>query len=176
MVFSGNALTPCMQDSGGRGLTGDAYFERYAADAERVIALFEVSRTQVIFAGAPLTRADAAGDQFTESRLNPLYRYLAEHRVGVSYTDAGAAVLVDGRFTDTLPCLPFEPCTGGLDATGQGINVVRAPDGVHFCPTGEDAVVGATVACSVWSSGAFRYGSALAVPIIERLELGVAAS
>ena len=48
---------------------------------------------------------------------------------------------------------------------------MRAPDSVHFCPNGPEAVNGVTVPCTVWSSGAYRYGIAMAAPIIK--EFGV---
>ena len=54
------------------------------------------------------------------------------------YVDAGAAVLDEGRWTETLSCLPSEPCVGGTDPLGRAVNVVRAPDGVHFCPVSKE--------------------------------------
>lgn len=168
--FSGNNFTPCMQDASGAGLTGDAYAERYAADAATVIATFAPGGTQVVFASGPLTRvaADAGGRH--DGGLNAMYADLARHHAGVHFADAGAAVLDGDRWTETLPCLPNEPCTGGADANGQPVNVVRAPDGIHFCPASGDAVDGVTGACAVWSSGAFRYGTALAAPVVDALD------
>ena len=58
----------------------------------------------------------------------------AEHPAVAHFVDAGAAVLDHGRWTDRLPCLPVEPCEGGTDAAGRHVNVVRSPDGTHFCP------------------------------------------
>ena len=57
-----------------------------------------------------------------------------------------------GRFTQTLPCDPGEPC--GPD----GRIVVRAPDGVHFCPHPTEPAG----LCAVYSSGARRFGYAVA--------------
>ena len=51
----------------------------------------------------------------------------------------------------TMPCLPFETAAMGCSS---GRIVVRAPDHAHFCPTSDDP-------CSVWSSGAWRYASAI---------------
>ena len=69
----------------------------------------------------------------------------------------------------SMPCLPTEPCTGGYDATGTPVNVVRAPDGGHFCAGAPAAVHGVTAACPVWSSGAWRFGNAMAAPVIQQL-------
>ena len=38
-------------------------------------------------------------------------------------------------------------------------NIVRAPDGVHFCPDGKTTLVGGFEECDVYSSGAFRFAS-----------------
>jgi len=78
-------------------------------------------------------------------------------------------VLWGGRWAETLPCLPAEPCTGGRDANGTPVNVVRAPDGAHFCPGAPAAVRGVTAGCSVWPSGSWRFGNAMAAPVIEEL-------
>jgi hypothetical protein len=86
---------------------------------------------------------------------------------GAEYIDAGAAVLDHGRWTATMPCLVTEPCTGSADGIDHGVNVVRSPDGTHFCPTAGTAEQGVTDGCAVWSSGAYRFGSAMAVPIIH---------
>ena len=174
--FSGNNMTPCMQDAAGQPLTGTAFVERYTADAEAVIATFAPTGAQVVFAGAPISRSAEESGDFNGGRLNALYERMGRTHDGVRYFDAGAAVLESGHWTATLPCLPAEPCTGGFDAAGQGVNVVRAPDGGHFCPASAGAVRGVTGACPVWSSGAFRYGSALAHPVIESLDLSLSTS
>lgn len=46
----------------------------------------------------------------------------------------------DGAFAWTLPCPSFEPVCGGEN----GDNVVRAPDGVHFCPSGRMTQIGSS--------------------------------
>jgi len=158
--FSGNALTPCMRDADGAALSGDAYFQKYHDDAATVLEIF--AGAEVWFAGSPISRHAAESGDFNGGRLNEMYRALP----GGRYVDAGAAVLDrDGRYTETLPCLPGEPC--GDDGT----DVVRAPDGAHFCPANPDAVRGVTQGCAVWSSGAWRFGRAMALPVIADLGL-----
>jgi hypothetical protein len=49
------------------------------------------------------------------------------------------------------------------------VNVVRAPDGAHFCPGAPAAVRGVTVACPVWSSGAWRFGNSMAAAVVGDL-------
>ncbi|MDX2381450.1 MAG: hypothetical protein QNM02_17025 [Acidimicrobiia bacterium] len=170
LEFSGNSFTPCMHDSSGHPLAGGAIVDRYAADVERVIAMFSEIGTRIVLAGAPVSLAEAGLVTPSASGMNPLYRRAAQAHIGVRYVDAGASVLDDDRWTSTLPCLAGEPCTGGVDATGVGINVVRAGDGLHFCPSSADAERGVTGDCPVWASGAFRYGTALAAPVVESLD------
>jgi hypothetical protein len=163
--FSGNSFTPCMQDASGVPVTGPAITERYAVDAATVISTFAPIGTHVVFAGAPVSGPTSAA----VGRMNDLYREVAAGHDGVWYADAGGAVLADDSYTITLPCLSSEPCEGGYNSDGLPVNVVRAPDGVHFCPVSGDAVQGVTDKCPVWSSGAYRYGRALAQPVIEAL-------
>jgi hypothetical protein len=169
LEFSGNALTPCMKDTAGHGLEGDAYWAHYRADAQTAIDIFAPIGTRVFFAGAPISRSQAASGDFHGGMVNAMYAELANAHAGVRYVDAGAAVLDGGRWTATLPCLPGEPCTGGADGVGQAVNLVRAPDGGHFCPAAEEAKQGVVAACPIWSSGAFRYAYAMAQPVLASL-------
>jgi len=172
--FSGNALTECMEDLAGRPLSGDAYLARYRDDTETVLDIFEPYGTRVYFAGSPMPDpARVTGARGNE--LNALYAAEAtSHPTGVEYVDAGAAVLERGGWTNTLPCVADEPCTGGTDSTGRPVNVVRAPDSTHFCPVNKEARAGVTDACPVWSSGAMRFGRAMAGPVAEALSRGLA--
>jgi hypothetical protein len=161
--FSGNALTPCMRDPDGHPLRGDAYFGRYRADAAEVVTIFSSIGARVYFAGSPISRpAEQAGD-YSGGRLDAMYRAVP----GSRFVDAAAAVLDPaGHYTETLPCLPTEPCT-----RPDGTNVVRAPDGAHFCPGNGPPREGVTDGCHTWSSGAFRYARALAAPVIRDFAL-----
>ena len=151
--FSGNALTPCMRALDGSALTGAAYFQKYATDAAAVLDIFTPGHALVFLAGAPISRGAERGGDRTTPTLQALYAALAQSTPYGRYIDAGVSVLAGGRWTATLPCLPAEPCTGGRDAAGTPVNVVRAPDGAHFCPGAPAAVRGVTAACPVWASG-----------------------
>jgi hypothetical protein len=165
--FSGNALTPCMTDTTGAPLSGRAYLNKYRHDTRAVLDIFASERTVVYFAGAPISRQAQQRHDRRWARINQLYQAAAAGHAHARYIDAGAAVTDHGQWTPTLPCLAQEPCTGGTDPSGQPVNIVRAPDGAHFCPTGPAAVRGVTTRCPVWSSGAYRYGTALASPLIQ---------
>ena len=164
--FSGNSFTPCMKGANGDALTAEEIDERYAVDAASTIEVFASIGTHVVFAGAPATRPDTTSGI---GRLNSLYSQLADEHDGVWYADAGRSVLADDSYTITLPCLSSEPCEGGYTSDGLLVNVVRNPDGIHFCPVNGDAVYGVTDDCPEWSSGAYRYGRALAQPVLDAL-------
>ena len=149
--FSGNSMTPCMS---GYTMGTTAYYDKYEADAQQAIDIFRRSDIPVVLIGAPISAW--ANLSANLDFLNATYKSLAAANPGVSYVDAGQAVLDDGEFTLTLPCLAFEPCDGPA-----GTNVVRSPDGVHFCPDGTAATQGWYSLCDGYSSGAFRFALAL---------------
>jgi hypothetical protein len=119
---------------------------------------------QVELVGLPLDESQS--ESANVSGLNQVYQSLAAGDVGVTYDDAGQAVMANGQFTFTLPCLSGEPCTGP-----PGMNVVRAPDGIHFCPDGNTTLVGGLETCDVYSSGALRFGAAMFPPALHPASL-----
>ena len=103
--------------------------------SRQAIDIFRPYGTRVFLSGIPYDAWTSANQNI--ATLNQLYASVAAANTGVTYVDAGQAVMANGAFTWTLPCLPAEPCTGP-----SGTNVVRAPDGVHFCPTGNTTARG----------------------------------
>ena len=151
LVFSGNALTPCMDGLAVRSLQ---YYDRYTSDTEQAIALFSAVRAHVFLVGTPIDQSSVAG----WDRLDDIYRRLAQDNPhAVTYVDAGAAVeSPSGRFTWQLPCMSIEPSCGT-----NGTNTMRSPDGVHFCPDGTPAISGVVGPCDEYSPGAFRFALAI---------------
>lgn len=97
-------------------------------------------------------------------RLAALYRELAARLPHVHVADAARAVLDErGRWTRTLPCLPNEPCTGGVDTRGRRVNQVRSPDGAHVCPVPYPGLP----RCPVHASGALRDALGMVVPALQ---------
>jgi hypothetical protein len=165
LEFSGGNYSPCMDGVPTTGSTvypsgSPQYYAKYRTDVQTIIDLFRASGAEVFLVGLPY---DVPSSGFNENvaNLNQLYAALAAANLGVGYVDAGQAVLADGGFTWTLPCLSGEPCTGPA-----GTNVVRAPDGVHFCPSAVVTVVDYYDECSVYSSGSFRFASAMLKPAL----------
>ena len=157
--FSGNAFTPCMA---GYAAGTPQYYAKYRQDAEAAVRILTAAGADVYLVSAP--PAATAEQSMNLTEINQMYAASAAADPGVSFVDAGRALTVDQEFTWTMPCLPFEPCTG-IDGT----NVVRAPDGVHFCPVGYGS--GGAVGCAVYSSGALRYALAMLGPVLNGLGL-----
>jgi hypothetical protein len=151
LLFSGDVFTAC---NNGVQVGTAQYYTEYVDETRTAISIFRSVGATVVLIGQP---ADSTA-RLTEngSLLNRLYRSLAKAATGVDYDDAGRAVMAKGRFTWTLPCISGQPCTGA-----DGANVVRSPDGVHFCPTGKTTPDRGFEECDVYSSGAFRLASAM---------------
>ena len=157
LEFSGDNFTPCMD---GDPFGSPQYYAKYQTDVQTAIDIFRPHGTQVFLIGIPYDASLGANQNV--ANLNQLYASIAAANAGVTYVDAGQAVMANGAFTWTLPCLPGEPCTGP-----SGTNVVRAPDGVHFCPTGITTQEGYFSVCNVYSSGAFRFATAMLDPALN---------
>ena len=152
LVFSGDVFTAC---NDGVQVGTARYYEQYRDETRAAIAIFRSVGADVVLIGQP---ADSTARLTRNgSALNRIYRSIARSSTGgVSYADAGQAVLARGRFTWSLPCLRGQPCTGP-----HGTNIVRSPDGVHFCPDGRTTPDRGLEVCDVYSSGAFRFASAM---------------
>jgi hypothetical protein len=159
LAFSGNALTPCIK---AYPFGTQAYLDKYRADALAAVDIFKPDGTHVFLVGPPITR-DAYEKQDPNAKaISGIYADIAAaNPAHVTYVDAGAAAEgPDGGYTQTLPCLVVEPCTGPVVGRVPS-NVVRSPDGVHFCPDESGDENGAVNGCKVYSSGAYRYANAM---------------
>jgi hypothetical protein len=157
LVFSGNAFTPCMD---GVALRSAQYYDLYTTDTEQAIGIFSAVGAHVFLVGTPIAQSSVAG----WDRLDDIYRQLAQaNHLAVTYVDAAAAVeSASGGFTWQLPCMSIEPSCGA-----NGTNVVRSPDGVHFCPDGTPSTRGVTGPCDEYSPGAFRFALAMVSAVTQ---------
>lgn len=157
LVFSGNAFTPCMDGVAPRS---PQYYDLYTTYTKQAIAVFSAVGTHVFLVGTPVDETSVAG----WDHLDDIYRRLAQPRpFTVTFVDAGASVeTVTGGFTWALPCMSFEPSCGP-----GGTNVVRSPDGSHFCPNGTSARRGVTAPCDEYSPGAFRFALAMVSAVTQ---------
>jgi hypothetical protein len=169
MEFSGNAITGCVNHE---PFTPTAWYDRYHADADAVMALYERHGIPVYWVSAPISRSAADRGDPNWAILNEMYADMPDHHSTARFVDAGAAVMRDGAYTDVLPCRDDEPCADVPDpVTGLPANPVRSPDGTHFCPVTAADANGSVGGCPVWSSGAWRFGLAMAEPIVRDFEL-----
>jgi hypothetical protein len=162
--FSGNSITPCMR---GAPYLSARYYRRYLDDVTRAATAFVRAGTKVVLVGAPQSHKQYVHGGARWDRLNRILAGIAAAHPGVSYDDAGRAVMVDGHFTWAMACRSDEPCE---DQPVHGENLVRAPDGFHFCPTGQTAVHGYVPPCATYMSGAFRYGQDMADAALRALD------
>jgi hypothetical protein len=165
LEFEGNTFTPCMH---GCPAGSSAAVSRYCSAVTTAIHVFLGVGTHVFLVGTPISRTQWIAHDSDWDALNLALAALAEKYPGhVTYVDAGRAVEGPHQsFVWTLPCLFFEPCTGPTIG-GVRTNVVRSPDGVHFCPDQSGNAVGQVTRCDVYSSGAFRFAAAMAGPVIR---------
>jgi hypothetical protein len=158
LEFSGNSWTDCMRDPAtGDFLRDDALLAKYEHDITTIARTLTAAGTDVLLIGAPRP-GDDSGSSRSRIAVRQLYRVLATRLSGVTFADAGAAVLDRGRFTKTLPCLPFEDGSLGCH---DGRIQVRNADALHLCPFAGPAVDPFVGRCPLYSSGAYRFGNAM---------------
>ena len=167
--FVGNTFTSCMK---GCRFGSPAAVTLYCTAISTAISVFLGLGTHVFLIGTPITRFESTAHDSDWNALNLAFASLAaKHPSRVTDVDAGRAVEGPGHsFVSTLPCLFFEACTGPTVA-GVRTNVVRSPDGVHFCPDQIGNAVGVVPGCDSYSSGAFRFAVAMAGPVIREFGL-----
>jgi hypothetical protein len=169
LEFLGNTFTPCMAGCVAGSRTA---VHLYCSAITQAIQAFLAVGTHVFLVGTPVTRSEWNNHDRNWDELNNAFAALAaQHAQRVTYVDAGSAV--EGphhSFVATLPCLYFERCSGPT-INGVRTDVVRSPDGVHFCPQETASAAGKVSDCPVYSSGAFRFAAAMASPVIRELHL-----
>ena len=170
--FIGNTFSACMK---GCLYGSPAAVMLYCSAISTAINVFLGLGTHVFLVGTPITKAEWTSHDSKWDALNLAFAALAaKHPTHVTYVDAGRAVEGPHQsFVSTLPCLFFEPCTGPTIA-GVRTNLVRSPDGIHFCPNQVGNAVGVVPGCDTYSSGAFRFAAAMAGPVIREFDLAKA--
>jgi hypothetical protein len=170
--FQGDAFTSCMK-TGGTAYTGQALVDKYASDSAYVINLFTRAHIPVYFVSTPITKAQGAQGIVGNTPLGVMFSQLpGRYPAGdlVRFIDGAAAVEWHGHYTDTLPCAPWETCTGHWP-DGTKTVVVREADGVHFCPVKEVPAGGGFTTCPVYMGGAARFAMAIAGPVLHAFHL-----
>ena len=150
MQFSGAALTPCME--------GRDVFQAYREDARTATRIFVDAGVPVVWVSTPLPQDPDAAAILGE--INQIEQEAATE-LGQTYVDAGAAVLEDGHYSRTLPCLAHE--TSRARAARTVASWSARPTAGTSAPTRSN------FPCPVYSSGALRYGKAQADAALRRV-------
>ncbi len=159
-----------------------AWLAAFKTATETVVndALSASSSTKVELVDAPTYMDQISG----HSAVAQIYQEVsALHPDRVSYVNAGASVEgPQGQAVEYLPCLPKEISRGlceGPTIRTEMINgtlvreiPVRGSDLVHFCPVNDASGKVAPPGCAVYSSGVFRFATALLNPALREFDLG----
>jgi hypothetical protein len=154
---AGNSLTPCMKDANGNNLAfgTSEYYDRYRTALDSMFSQITATGAKVVFMKAPPMK-DATRDASVK-QIAVIAQELAANYHGVSISSVPRnSVSTNGKYVETKPCLATETVAMGCQADGR--IKIRSWDGVHLCPV----TLGAYSACSIYSSGEFRWGKAIA--------------
>jgi hypothetical protein len=163
LSFSGNAMSPCMHHNG-RAVEGDEWLARYWRATADAVGIFRRTGAQVWLGTQPISLLNEKREEPENARLNAMYRWLAALVPGVHIAESADTVLDRGHWSRTMPCTRYEPCTATPDVHRRiWNNVVRAPDGGHFCPVAYAVVNN----CPVYASGAMRFAAGLLFPTLR---------
>jgi hypothetical protein len=131
------------------------YFDRYASDFAEFAAATQAVGARLVLSRTPREQTKAGESE--QSRLTSL-------AAAAGFTVAnGPRAALGTKWSMTMKCLATETAAMGCGTDGRIL--VHAPDGLHFCPTGYADYAAFLAGCSVYSSGALRYGRAVAAAI-----------
>ena len=163
LAFSGNDVTPCMTRRLGARPSAAQVADTYLHDLNVIVGMLGTG-PRIIVSSAPEARNYPTVINGGPEIDNAM-RTVAAEDPNVVYVDAGRAIETpSGTFTQTMTCRPEETAADGCH---DGQIRVRAKDGLHFCPTESGPSMSGN--CDVYSSGANRYGLAMARALIAGL-------
>jgi hypothetical protein len=150
--FTGNPeyMSPCV---------GPHTVSSHAYQLKQVKDIWTGSRARLVWAATPRLPYDVS------EQVQDAMRAEAQKQ-GMVVADAGRYVTPNRTWAQVLPCIAGESCVGHQinPAVPGGSNIVRANDGVHFCPGGPRGFD----ACPYFSAGAWRFAKALTEPLPTR--------
>lgn len=182
MQFWGNSwqYTPCMNGPDDVALApgSDAYFDHYAADAERAMVIIRDAAASANISMPTVSwvlQGPDKGRPTRPERLNAIYTALAARWDTADVIDAGHEVSLAANyyepgsrygFTQWLPCTTLERDTDHCDPSFGGVaKIHKDDDDVHFCL---GAVNDAGV-CDTWSPGIYRFALAISASVKDAL-------
>jgi len=156
-VYGNNASQCQLKIAGGSRPETDSrkYWSMYRKDLKTTIGLFPES-TKVMLVAAPAASVDRASGKSHKAQMLRLMKNLADQRDGAFVVDAGIRVEEPaGHFTRVMKCARPGNCT---NHPSKGLAIVRAHDGLHFCPPMMIAKTELLKHCPVVAYGAWRFG------------------
>jgi hypothetical protein len=194
LEFHGNDFTPCIANA---PFSEPEYLANYSLNLHAAIDhLLAIGTRDVIIDEGPPSEASLSSGE--PDQLQQLYEQVVASygtpRVRYASSADTSVLTASGAFAWTLPCLRVEQLDGmclGPVVAGTASNVVRSADGIHFCPVSVGNAVGQVPGlCLAYSSGAYRYASALAgtvwsiyprtrpvaVPVVDHVTLAASSS
>jgi len=165
----GNNISACQIHNGVRARGGgSAYWLQYQRDLENFMSRL-APQTPVWLTAAPAASNDLAGGVSHKALMLALMQKLAANRPNTFAIDAGHAVETSsGGYAASMACLVSEDCSNYISL---GMNRMHAYDGLHFCPAIRKATIALLRHCPVYASGAWRFGTAQATPVVRALGL-----
>jgi hypothetical protein len=155
----GNDLTACIGDRGGP--RSAAHVRATVRDVAAFVTIAHDAGAHVLIADPPPIGAQSAANAGAVEALARGLRARFARDPFVTFTAAPSEAVAPGRrFTVILPCAPAEVTRS--DCHGGRITVRDAYFGIHFCPRTYPSDAALRRGCPVYSSGAQRFGTALA--------------
>jgi hypothetical protein len=139
----------------------------YKRHLQKFIDMFP-KKTRIFMSSAPATSSGTGHKSgATHKRMiMTMLASVAASRANAKVFDAATAVETSkGFYVKSIGCIAAFPCS---DDPSPGRAVVRALDGIHFCPPYGPVGTGPYLRrCPVPDVGAMIFGSALAAPLLK---------
>jgi hypothetical protein len=161
----GSQAGACMAGPDGNppAVGSDEYYARIGEGLEAAFRIATSAGSKVVFVVSPPSASDVG--TALQDAITAKAREKAALFHGVSISNAARNALGGTTWRATMRCLANE--TAAMGCTNGKI-AVRAPDKLHFCPVPyPDLVSWFDPGCTVYSSGAFRFGRAIVTTTVS---------
>jgi hypothetical protein len=167
-----NSDTKCMLEPGSTKthmtIGSNEWEQKYETDLHDIFSVAAMYGAKVLMIDPPPMDPSQPASAIRNDLIGTVWPMLHADAAAsfplVSFASDARDALGGDTFTSTMPCLPDETTAQGCT---DGTITVRAPDGLHFCPTG---LRNQKTPCSLpYDPGARRFGNAIAVATLAHL-------